>query len=109
MSKKQPPNPYGKKGGPKHQAKVRQVESEYLMQEGTVRNEYYVRTPNGKKSSRFVDIAVSWEGKLGLFVQVCRMNKDGKTPVKRERDAAADINSVYPNIPIQFRDYEKED
>jgi len=65
-----------------------------------------VKTPDGKKSKRFVDVAGvdKKTGKPKVFVQVGKARKDGK-PIKRERDAIDDIKKVKPRVPIKFKPY----
>lgn len=110
MAKKQPPNPYGKKGGLKHQAACKAEEAEQEKQGNEVETEFRVIvSEGGKKKVRFVDLAVFIENVLSLFIQVGKTNADGETPVKRERDAADDISLAHPWIPIKFVDYEARD
>jgi RHS repeat-associated protein len=85
------PNPDGKKGGEKHQ-ETNQKEANRMKEEGkNVQSEVYVKTPNGKKTGRFID-QVGTNPKTGEkeMIQVGKQNKNG-TPVKRERDAMDDI------------------
>lgn len=71
-----------------------------------VENEFLVRVANGLKIRRFVDVAVFLGEQAQVFIQVCKMNKDGITPVKRERDAAKDISSTYPDVKVEFENYQ---
>lgn len=86
------PNPYGKAGGPLHQSKINEVEEE-LKAEGytKIRNEVMVKTPNGSKSKRFVDVeGTNPRTNEVRRIQVGKQNKNG-TPVSRERKALDDI------------------
>jgi hypothetical protein len=104
------PTPTAKRGGAKHQKRVAELVREYLAKGYRVRTEFFVRITNGLKNSRFVDVAVFLGSsvKAVLFIQVGKTNADGVTPVKRERDAASDIGSAHPGVPLRFEDYEKE-
>jgi len=51
------PNPYGRTGGPAHQAGVARAEAELSAQGLIVVREYHVPTPGGQKGSRFADVA----------------------------------------------------
>lgn len=101
------PNPYGKAGSPAHQAVIEEAGQE-LKKEGftSIKKEVMVRTPDGAKSKRFVDIEgtnpVTKEVKQ---VQVGKQNKNG-TPVSRERKAMDDIEAVTGKRP-EFRPYNK--
>lgn len=106
MSKKVP-NPHGKKGGPKHQKLVGTLTALYESQGFVVITEYMIKVVNGLKPKRFVDLAVQAHGEIIKFIQVCKMNKDGVTPVKREKDAGNDIRKMFPDTPLDFGDYEK--
>ena len=92
MAQKKVPNPYGKKGGKLHQNKIQQI-IEYLQKKGLkiVREGYF---PNKKGKSRFADVtAFDENGELKEIHQVGKQNKNG-TPIKRERDAIADIEKL---------------
>jgi RHS repeat-associated protein len=101
-----PPNPYGKKGGPKHQKKVNEAEKEVRKKGLQPKSEYMVKTPGGKKSKRFIDVAGidKKTKKPKVFIQVGKARKDGK-PIKRERDAIDDIKKAKPKVPIKFKPY----
>jgi hypothetical protein len=79
----------------------------YESQGFVVITEYMIKVVDGLKPKRFVDLAVQAHGEIVKFIQVCRMNKDGVTPVKRERDAGSDIRKMFPDTPLDFEDYEK--
>lgn len=82
MSKKQPPNPHGKKGGSKHQAATIKQAEEQESSGAIVQPEFPVNVPEGgQKKKRFVDLAVFVEEVLALFIQIGKTNADGETPV----------------------------
>jgi len=94
------PNPYGKAGGPLHQSKINDVEEE-LKAEGftKIRNEVMVKTPNGNKSKRFIDVeGTNPKTNAVKRVQVGKQNKNG-TPVSRERKALDDIEKATGTRP----------
>ena len=85
-------NPYGKKGGPAHQAKIAEMEKK-LSQRGynLIKEEVRIDISNGYKSRRYADFAVSKNNKT-IYVQVGKQTKSGM-PVIRERRAISDIES----------------
>jgi hypothetical protein len=88
------PNPNGRKGDAAHQEGVDGAEKEagkkFPGQE--VKREGKIDTPGGAKNSRYGDVVVYDEhGKPVKAYQVGETLKDGKTPVKRERNALKDI------------------
>ena len=86
------PNPFGKKGKKDHQDKIKDISDEIDAGEFNVNTETGINLTNGKK--RFADVTASNDdGKLEEIHQVGRTNKNG-TPVKRERDAIADIEEA---------------
>jgi RHS repeat-associated protein len=98
-SSKNPPNPNGKNGGKLHQ-EVNKKEADRMKREGKeVEKEVMVKTPDGKKSKRFID-QTGTDPKTGEkeMVQVGKQNKNG-TPVKRERDAMDDIEKATGQRP----------
>ncbi len=97
------PNPNGKKGGEKHQKEVRKATKQIKSKGLRPQQEYLVRTPNGKKSRRFVDVAGidPKTGKPKVFVQVGKQRKTDGKPIKRERDAIDDIKNVHPKVPTK--------
>ncbi|PWN64104.1 hypothetical protein C1634_005785 [Chryseobacterium viscerum] len=94
------PNPYGKAGGPLHQSKIEEV-GKKLEADGftEIRQEALVRTPDGVKSKRFIDIQGRdpKTGEIKRF-QVGRQNKNG-TPVSREKKALDDIEKATGTRP----------
>lgn len=94
------PNPYGKAGGPAHKAGIKEAE-EKLAKEGftEIDHEVMVKTPNGNKSKRFVDVqGTNPTTKEVKQFQVGKQNKNG-TPVSRERKALDDIESATGTRP----------
>ena len=89
------PNPDGRKGGPAHQRGVEKAEEkakrDYKGQDVTIKREGMVNTPGGQKNTRFGDVTVKKDGSPEKVYQVGDVLKDGKTPIKRERDAIKDI------------------
>ena len=104
---KKVPNPNGKKGGPDHQNKMKEVE-EQMKEEGfdQIDNEVMVKTPEGEKSKRFIDVqgTNTSTGEVKR-VQVGKQNQNG-TPVARERRAIDDIEKADGNRP-EFVPYNK--
>ncbi len=112
QEEKNAPNPYGKKGGPAHQAGVEKVIADIKAKgrdDVKVVEEYRVITPEG--NSRYVDVAViDSKGNPIGFHQVGKQNKtpqaDGQpNPIARERRAINDINRTHPNVPVTFHPY----
>ena len=106
-NEKKVPNPNGKKGGEAHQKGVDEAENN-LKKEGydNIQREVKVETPNGEKSSRYIDVRGT-KTKTGETkdVQVGKQNKNG-TPVARERRAMDDIKKETENKP-EFHPYNK--
>jgi hypothetical protein len=104
------PNPDGKKGGPGHQAGVKEVlgelEDKYLGQDVQVRPEQRVDTPDGEKSKRYLDAAAvdNQSGQVIEGVQVGKQTQAGN-PVSREQRALDDIKAAVPQADIWFRPY----
>ncbi len=90
---------WGKLGGPLHRAGVERV-SRSLEESGfKVQREVRVPTPNGAKSSRWVDVVGTKNGETRMY-QIGRQNMDG-TPVAREVQALDDIEGatgIRPNF-----------
>ena len=95
------PNPYGKKGGPKHQAKVSEVARDVADKGLRVETEFAIETPNGLKVRRYADVVgLDAEGNVVEIHQVGRKTKGGN-PVSRERQAMDDIrraNGISPTF-----------
>ena len=104
---KKVPNPNGKKGGEAHQNTMKEVEND-LKTEGfdKIDNEVMVKTPDGEKSKRFIDVQGT-NTKTGEVkqVQVGKQNKNG-TPIARERRAINDVEKVTKK-KVEFRPYNK--
>ena len=66
--------------------------------------EFRVDTPNGLKSSRYVDVGVTKNGKLVKGYQVGVSTKSG-IPVSRERKAMKDIAEALGEEIIEFIKY----
>lgn len=83
---------WGRLGGPAHRAAINRIASR-LEEEGyTVTREAYIKTPNGAKSYRFVDVAGEKDGET-IYYQVGKQNLNG-TPVAREVRAMDDIEGA---------------
>jgi RHS repeat-associated protein len=104
------PNPYGKLGGPAHQAKVEEVASELSARGLKVQREFIVETVHGKKASRVMDV-VGIDPSTDKVVEVYQVGKalksNPKKPVKRERDAYKDVrrNPVLRGARRRYRTY----
>ena len=102
---KNPPNPYGKKGGPAHQAVINKLEREFQENGYTVTKEVFVPIPEGgNKSTRFIDLQGKKVGESTVNIQVGKINKNG-TPVSRERKAIDDLNKAGKDV--EFIPYNK--
>jgi len=99
------PNPHGKKGGPEHQEKVKEVEADIKARGLDTQQEQMVATPEGSKSKRFVDVAGvdPATGEVKEMHQVGRQTKGGQ-PVAREREALDDIQKATGKRP-KFHPY----
>jgi len=98
------PNPFGRKGGLEHQARVNEVANDVKERGLDPRKEYQVETPGGAKESRFADVAgLDSKGNPVELHQVGRETKGG-LPVARERQAIQDIKSATGQTP-QFHPY----
>ncbi len=85
------PNPYGKKGGPAHQAKVDDVVASIEGRALTAQKEVRIDTPGGSKQKRYANVvARDANGKIVEIHQVGKQTKGGQ-PVSRERRAIDDI------------------
>ncbi len=107
------PNPNGRNGGEAHQEEVRKAESELIERYARdpnieVRTEVMVRTPEGDKSKRFIDVAAvdKRTGDVVEGVQVGRETKAGNA-VAREQRALNDIAEAKPNSNVSFRPYNR--
>jgi hypothetical protein len=95
-----PPNPYGKQGGPAHQAKVQDVARDLQSRGLQPRFEYRVETPSGAKGARFVDVAgVDANGQVVELHQIGRQTLGGM-PVAREVSAINDIEAATGIRPL---------
>jgi RHS repeat-associated protein len=85
------PNPYGKLGGPAHQAKVDEVARKIEGKGLEATREARIKTPGGEKSARYADVVGKDPGgRLREIHQVGKQTKKGE-PVARERRAIQDI------------------
>jgi hypothetical protein len=89
---KNPPNPYGKKGGPAHQAKIDEIEKALQKRGFDVVREEVFQTPGGFKSKRYADLVAKDKktGEIKEIHQVGKQNNNG-TAVSREKNAIKDI------------------
>ncbi|WP_115968427.1 DUF6443 domain-containing protein [Chryseobacterium pennae] len=101
------PNPYGKTGGPAHKAAVKEAEEE-LKDAGftSIKKEVMVRTPDGTKTKRFVDVEGTnpTTGEVKQ-IQVGKQTQKGK-PISRERKALDDIEGA-TGVRPEFKPYNK--
>ncbi len=97
------PNPNGKKGGKKHQAKINEIEDDIEKKKLDAARESFFKNKNGK--SRFADIVATNKktGEIEEIHQVGKQNKNG-TPIKRERDAIEDIEKL-SKMKVIFHPY----
>jgi RHS repeat-associated protein len=89
-----PPNPYGKAGGPAHQAKVNEIVQDIESRGLTAQQEYKVNTPGGEKGARFVDVV--GRDANGNVVEMHQAGRQtlGGSPVAREVRAMDDIEAA---------------
>ena len=102
-------NPYGKKGSPLHQKKVKEIGLQIRKKGLVAFFEYAFRINGGKKKKRYADVtAFTMEKELVEIHQVGKRLKDGR-PVKREREAINDIeeHSEIKNIRVEYHTYTK--
>jgi RHS repeat-associated protein len=93
------PNPFGRRGGVLHQARVAQVEAQVEAKGLRAIREFKIDTPGGAKSARYVDVAgVDADGNVVELHQVGRATGGGQ-PVSRERQAIDDIKKASPQLP----------
>ena len=100
-------NSYGKKGGVAHQKKVAEMEDVLNKKYGTtkVEKEVYVRTPDGAKRGRFIDVAAV-EGKdIVEGYQIGRVSKVKRKIVSREQIALDDIEKALKRQVVKFIPY----
>ena len=109
ITKAQPPNPNGRKGGDAHQAKVEEVAKDVKARGLRAEKEQVINTPEGSKSKRFVDVAGINESteEIEEMHQVGVQTKKGQ-PVAREKEALDDIEKATGKRP-QFHPYNKKD
>jgi RHS repeat-associated protein len=91
---KKVPNPYGKKGGPLHQGKIKEIAQELRKKGYKVKFEDHIPTPGGFKDSRYVDIIVHDPiTKEKWVIQVGIQTKKG-LPISREIKAIRDLEEA---------------
>ncbi|MFP2928327.1 RHS repeat-associated core domain-containing protein [Pyxidicoccus sp. 3LG] len=92
---KAPPNPFGKKGGPAHQAKVKEVADDVASRGLDPVPELRVPTPGGHKQTRFADVA-GRDPATGQIVEMHQVGRQtaGGNPVPREVKALDDIQQA---------------
>ncbi|MFE5676933.1 polymorphic toxin-type HINT domain-containing protein [Streptomyces erythrochromogenes] len=101
-----PPNPWGRSGGPRHQAVIGQVERDLQSQGFTTRREVGFDTPGGFKSTRAADVAAYDAGGNLVSIHQVGMQTKGGIPVMRESEAMSDIWSVLDDgVAIKFHPY----
>jgi hypothetical protein len=103
------PNPYGKKGGPKHQEKIKAQKDELeTLGYKEITSEFKVDTPNGEKSRRFVDLVgtkVDGAGNVErVYYQIGKVTPKG-VPVGREQKAIRDLIEASGETIIKFIPY----
>lgn len=101
-----PPNPFGKKGGPAHQAKVGEVAADIESRGLEASFEHDVPTPGGTKGTRYVDVVgKDAQGNVVEMHQVGRQTKGGAGVERGQgarRHPACNRNSA-PISPVQLR------
>jgi len=87
------PNPHGKRGGPAHQGKIKEVAADIKARGLKPQTEARVRTPNGQKQYRDVDVvARDRSGNIVEMHQVGRgFKRNPRIPMARERAALRDL------------------
>jgi hypothetical protein len=101
------PNPDGSKGKPDHQATVQQLEREAAQEFPAPRYEIQSNRPLPRgEVNRRPDVAVI-DAKTGRVVQIyeaVRTNKDGVTPVSRERKKVQEYDAAgIPSVLVPVR------
>ena len=90
---KNPPNPYGKKGGLAHQNKISEVATKLEKLGYDVDFEHYVKIPlGGFKNARYGDI-IATKGNDTWIIQIGKKTKGGK-PISRETKAIKDLQNA---------------
>ncbi len=105
MPEKKVPNPNGKKGGEKHQQKVKEVFADVRKRGFKAKLEHFLKLISGQ--GRFMDVAEIDNGTEIMYHQIGKQTKKG-LPVKRERDVIEEVEND-KNIPITFHPYNLED
>ena len=97
---KHSPNPYGRKGGPAHQAEIHKQTVKY-QGSAEIKYEVKIKTPGGSKPYRYADFSITQNGKT-WYGNVGRQLKSG-APCAREMQAINDI--VNAGKTIKFYPY----
>jgi RHS repeat-associated protein len=98
------PSPDGRNGSPAHQAKIRKIARQIKKKGMRAQREYMVRTPNGAKNYRYVDVVgLDKDDTIKQMYQVGLQTKKG-IPVSRERVALDDIEEAL-GIRPEFEPY----
>ncbi|MDI1451563.1 hypothetical protein [Polyangium sp. 6x1] len=100
------PNPNGKKGGPEHQAKVREIEEDIKKRGLTPEQEYPVPTPGGEKKRRYMDVVGKRGDEVVEMHQVGKQTRDGR-PVARERKPLDEVERAKGLRP-NYHSYNKQ-
>ncbi len=107
MTEKKVPNPYGRKGGEKHQEKVKEVFADVEKRGFIGGFEKFIRLITGQ--GRYIDVVgLDQDTEIPVeFHQIGIQTKKG-LPVKRERDVIEEIEK-YKDIRIEFHAYNAEE
>jgi hypothetical protein len=109
------PNPYGRRGGPEHEAaraEAMDAAKSYYDNQGVevyIHTEYGYATPGGQKATRYADFAVlTVDAKELLELHQVGQVTQGGVPVSRERAAISDlVNFGGFAGPIRYHPYWK--
>jgi hypothetical protein len=94
------PNPYGRLGGPAHQADVGRIAQQIESRGLEAVREHRVLTPRGAKGARFVDVAAR-DPKTGQIVEMHQVGTQPQSgsPVAKENKAMNDIQNATGTRP----------
>ena len=105
------PNPNGKNGGTKHQAKIENIKKSAIDRGLKYQTEYKYTVTNGYKKTRYADVVVfDSKNRVMEIHQVGRTTKKHKKPVSRERKAIRDIRKAdnYNGAKIYYHPYDQQ-
>jgi hypothetical protein len=107
MTEKKVPNPYGKKGGEKHQQKVKEIFADVEKRGFIGGCEKFIRLITGQ--GRYIDVVgLDQDAEIPVeFHQIGIQTKKG-LPVKRERDVIEEVEND-KNIQVEFHAYNVEE